>query len=119
MADQQPTPGLTMAGMMSLAASVRQALTSLDPHAGAAAIVQVRSALAHVPGTDVVSTTLASLHAELTSAAPDGAHVSGLLGALSEETRAVAGRAGLLVGGGLALLADRLAAVGDELARRG
>lgn len=103
-----------MSGIAGIVSSVTNALTTLDPQAGAGAVEQVLGALKNVPGTESVQGTLTSLHQQLASGAPDGAHVGGLLRDLSTQTRGVSGQAGP-IGGGLSQLADRLESAASQV----
>ncbi|MDQ6925720.1 MAG: hypothetical protein M3154_05725 [Candidatus Eremiobacteraeota bacterium] len=98
----------------SVVNSVKEALTNLDPHAGASAISMVQGALKAVPGTSALSDALSSLREQLSSGSPDGARLRQSLMQVSDQTRAVAGQAGPL-STTLTQLADRLATVGSQV----
>jgi hypothetical protein len=93
---------------------VDQALTSLDPQAGARAIGQVLQALQGAPGLGGIAGNLQQLQTHLQGGSPDGAQVGRLLTTLGEQTRDAAGQGGAL-GGALQQLAQRLQAAGSQL----
>ncbi len=94
--------------------SVDQALTSMDPQAGSAAIGQVLQALGGAPGLGGIAGTLQQLQQHLQGGTPDGAQVGPLLTTLGQQTRDAAGQAGGLAGP-LQQLAARLDAAGSQL----
>lgn len=110
--------GMASGSIDSLASSVKNSLTSMDPKAGASAISQVQSMLKSLPGTSAISDSLSSLHQQLTSGSPDGARVGQLLTQVSDQTRSVSSQAGPL-SGTLSQLADGLATVGAKLSSGG
>lgn len=108
-----------MTGITGIVSSVQNALTTLDPQAGASAIEQVLGVLTNVPGTESIAGTLNALHQQLAGGAPDGAHVGGLLRELSAQTRGASGQAGPMLGGGLSQLADRLESAASQVTSGG
>ncbi len=106
--------GAGAGGLDGVVRAVDQALTSLDPRAGAAAIEQVLPLLQGAPGLGGLAGTLQQLHGQLQGGAPDGAQVSRLLTEASQQTRGVAGQAGGL-GGTLQQLASRLEAAASQV----
>lgn len=101
-------------GLDGIMQSVDQALTSLDPKAGAAAIGQVLQALGNAPGLGGIAGALQQLQQQLQSSSPDGAQIGTLLTTLGQHTRDVAGQGGAL-GGPLQQLASRLDAAGSQI----
>ena len=101
-------------GLAGIMAAVDQALTSLDPQAGASAIGRVLPALGGAPGLGGLAGTLQQLQAQLQGGAPDGAQTAALLSTLSRQTRDAAGQAGDLTGP-LQQLAARLEAASVQL----
>lgn len=108
------TGGSGGGGLDGVMRAVDQALTSLDPQAGASAIGQVLQALQGAPGIGGIAGTLQQLQQQLSGGAPDGAQTGRLLTTASRQTRELAGQAGEL-SGPLQQLAQRLEAAGSQL----